>query len=300
MPFWLKLQHWFPRRIHCAPLVLVVAMVKAAPKKGRPATIDHGIIKVGKTGLYAKSWDLARKKLKDMASPGPRNLAEKFDWPSSVARGICDSGYEEADSNMVYRLSENLQTHGLTLDSDYSGMECVRAALDNGIAGLKKVALPHLEHKVSHTRCCDVEATQLNVLTRLSKEKHDSKTCVMNDIFSRLPQVARDYIHAALPHASLSKEKKKEAMTAIDDWIKRNRAWLYPRSATSACLVHGGNCPVRMHRFAKYMASGPELDSIPKLGESQAHVDQMLKEIKIGEDRPILVNSAGVTCVAWC
>ena len=112
--------------------------------------------------------------------------------------------------------------------------------------------------------------------------------------------MARDYIQQAIPDSSLPKAEKERAMASIDDWVRRNRSWIYPRSAVAPCSVHGGNCPVRMHRFAKYMESGPEPKDVPHLGLSQNFVDSKLKHVKTGKDRPILVNSAGVTCLAWC
>lgn len=77
-----------------------------------------------------------------------------MDWPMDVVRAICCSGLCE-DEEMALRLHTNL-TGGITLYTDYSGIDCPREAMELGIAAAEKVMGWNFPvHPLRVVRTCD-------------------------------------------------------------------------------------------------------------------------------------------------
>ena len=106
-----------------------------------------------------KTWEVIREERAEVLPPGLLTMEELMDWPLAVVKSICCSGLPQDEENAL-RLHTNLM-QGITLYTDYSGMDCPREALELGIAACEKVmgwSFPRPPLRVGRT--CDKGAVQ--------------------------------------------------------------------------------------------------------------------------------------------
>eukprot|EP00435_Cladocopium_sp_Y103_P067844 s676_g30.t1 len=201
--------------------------------------------------------------------PGLRTPEELFSWPLDVIQSLCNDPGDEMSMRLQHRL-----LCGIALNTDYSGLDCPREALEMGMQALQhhlKTEPPRVPVWVGRT--CDKGAIQKKLQVEYSLCCEDGNRCHFEDILDRLPPEGRDWINAATPDKSLSREQRAEAFKTIREWVMDNRSWLFPADATSFCTVHRRQCRVHPQDAAD---SGVAV-----------------------ENQRLRVNVAGVTCHAW-
>ena len=134
--------------------------------------------------------------------PGPADVKEIAEWPLALADGL-------ADAESMARLTSNFN-RGVVAFTDYSGIECPKAALQAAYAGLKarNGAISELPAAAfTWARSCDVDGLCRQVLLQLPSHKG---ACVFGDLLDRLPVTARSWIEAATPSKDYLLSKKME------------------------------------------------------------------------------------------
>ena len=210
------------------------------------------------------SWEEERGRRAQELSRGPDSVEALARWPSANVDGVCSSGSPGADAEMQLRFAL-VAGMGIELYTDYSGMDCAREAVETQVRAFQDKTHANLPPRLAYSRCCEVSPNQLDYLTRVSLETEDSKACVLQDIFWRLPTVAQTYIKAALPPGTATKAEKACAYTDISDWLDKNRGWIFAKDMMAPCKVHKRHCPV--HRFGFWSAM-QESVSKPELHEA--------------------------------
>lgn len=170
----------------------------------------------------------------NIVSPGLRNLDDLISWPMDVAQSLCADTGDEISMRLKHRL-----LCGVALNTDYSGLDCPREALEMGFQAL----LHHFQLEAQRApvwvgRTCDKGSLQKRLQVQYSLTWEQGARCHFEDILHRLPIEAQEWISAAAPNKSLSKEERREAFIAISDWCLLNRGWLFPDDATCYCCVH--------------------------------------------------------------
>ena len=204
--------------------------------------------------------------------PGPRSTDDLARWPSEVMQSLTSSC--ENDAEVLLRLRTHF-TRGVSLYTDYSGIDCPREALRLGLQAVSQQhgwELP--PSPVLFARSCDKDSLAQQVLCNLAE---GSGGCVFADLKDRLPRVAQDWIAEALPSSQAGIEDQRAAYACIRNWIAENREWLFPDDATSWCLTHKRMCPAH-----------PLLPQPACAGEAART-----------NDRRLMVNCAGVSCLPW-
>ena len=172
--------------------------------------------------------------------PGIRSLKDLAEWPLDVATALC-GGNDEKNEELRLRLRNHLLT-GMILNTDYSGLDCPREAMEMGIQALKRVLDLEIPGSVLRVgRTCDKGAIQKRVQVELARSfdfEGGHQHCHFEDILHRLPKSAQDYISAATPNKSAPKADRAAAFGAIATWIMQNRSWLFSLDAESYCCVH--------------------------------------------------------------
>lgn len=209
---------------------------------------------------------------------GPVSSSELFEWPASIARSLVRSGSPE-DEEMRLRLRGVLST-GVLMYTDYSGIDAPRFATEYAMRGLEEeLGMKFASSPIKSLRTCDHGQLQTEFLIEISRGLDDSKSCHFRDLMDRLPPMAQQRLNASTPHSGASKLEKEQAFKDIKKWLHDNREIAYPESATSWCCVHDKPCPVRLER---------------------CHVFEKTEEQQESSlFKPLRVNVAGVTCVAW-
>ena len=176
--------------------------------------------------------------------PGLRNLDDLISWPMDVAQSLCPDTGDEISMRLKHRL-----LCGIALNTDYSGLDCPREALEMGTQAL----LRHFQLETQRApiwvgRTCDKGSLQKRIQVQYSLTFEQGGRCHFEDILHRLPSEAQEWIAAATPDKSLSKEERRDAFTAISEWCLKNRGWLFDHNATSHCCVHnrciGDDCQI--------------------------------------------------------
>ena len=170
-----------------------------------------------------RGWNETRDALSRSLPPGPRSPQELGVWPEDIAKAIGRSGSRD-DEEMVARLrSHNLRR--IIHYGDYSGVACVRHALELGYEGFQRV-FGHVypEKPVVTMRECDYGSVQNEVLTAYALEVDGGKSCVLHNMFDRLPPAASDWVEAARPSEDMPYAEKVAPHKSIHDWLMTNRA----------------------------------------------------------------------------
>eukprot|EP00971_Amphidinium_carterae_P082277 1626980-Amphidinium_carterae.2 len=177
-----------------------------------------------------------RKAPSSLLQPGMRTVEELQHWPIDVIKALTMEG----DDPLLLRLQRHV-AHGLTLSSDYSGLDMPREALEMGIK-----ALVHLHPNTKHARdeavlqvlrTCDKGVLQTEVQVCMAKVLQEDR-CHFIDILDRLPAHAREYIKASQPPSGASLHVRSEANQCLAEWLMTNRANLFDVQASSWCAIH--------------------------------------------------------------
>ena len=255
----------------------------AASSAGKPPSMQR-----------PRSWHHQRAARADRWPSGPGSFSELMDWPTSVVKGLFSSGADE-DAEMQLRLEHNLRC-GVSLYTDYSGMDCPRWAMEACVVALQRKMGWDLTDCVEFRRSCDNGSLPHSVLVSVAKTLDDSKSCVFSDLADRLPETAQAWVKAASPDDTVSRSEKEYAYKEIANWLHENRSWIFTDKAESWCSVHNQMCLV----FAS--------DSKKRLRHESCENDSQADQVETGNDydehfstrRYLLRGSiAGVTCVGW-
>lgn len=255
---------------------------------------ERGCLGTGRSGGH-KPWAQEREDRKQYLKPGPSNERELYNYGSTNIRSLIQDG-EDAEKDQEIALQ--LQTHllrGTEFNDEYSGMGCTREAVEAGVRGYIEVTDPpwKSEIKITWGHSCDVGDMQLDVLTKIAKETDDSKSCVLNNMFSRLDKSAAQFVEASRPLAPASRDEKEKAHKDIEDWLHANREWALPANATSPCLVHDRRCP--SSRYAYWLHyQGQDRDTLSTAEQANLKMcDQCGYD---ANPRPMICTAGGVVC----
>ena len=165
---------------------------------------------------------------------GIQEAADLKVWPLDVARSLCT----EEDHEIAARLKHRLMC-GIQLNTDYSGLDCPREALEMGMCALAHhlQVQPHSK-PVWVGRTCDKGQVQTKLQVEHAMKVDDGTRCHFEDILHRLPDHAQAWIAAATPKKADSKEKRLEAFQSISQWVMSNRKLLFDLNAECFCSVH--------------------------------------------------------------
>ena len=184
---------------------------------------------------------------------GIHSLEDMAEWPLDVASSLC-AGHDSKNEELRLRLRNHMLA-GLVLNTDYSGLDCPREALEMGVCALKHelgLELPDQVLRVGRT--CDkgqlqkrVQVEMARVIAEANGSSRESQAgqqhCHFEDILHRLPENAQRYIAAATPPKTASKADRMAAFASISDWVMQNRSWLFSKDAESHCCVHNRPVP---------------------------------------------------------
>ena len=211
----------------------------------------------------------------------------------SMMRAIlCD--HEDASENLL-RLSTLFNSAGgVVAYTDYSGYDCPRESARLGVQAAREL-FPDKEWKdASFRRACDVAPLQATLLTDMAHQLDAGGSCVFGDIMDRLPEAALARIMATLESCSVDKddsdggaapvpELTAEAYQEIDSYLKQNSDCIFNVEETSACSVHGKECPV--HPLSQLMYPKGSRTRRPTVAQAAS--------------RPFAMCIAGVSCIPW-
>ena len=211
---------------------------------------------------------------------GPANAKQLSEWPiNAVAAGLVKAG---RDGWFLRRLAMNLQ-QGMTFIGDYSGMECTKEAVELGLQGLRiresrqDLPSPQWVRSLDKSKHCQA------VLTQMARGHEPEATCVLGDILEKLSPAAQAYVFSSIPPRTWSIERRKQAFQDLQLWLRLNRIWAFPLSKQkNHCCVHPGQgCP-----------------SYPVQSSADGRlVRNGTRDLPVAL-RHLVVNTAGVTCVA--
>ena len=155
---------------------------------------------------------------------GPATQAELADWPITMAEALTMSG-KPTDSEKALR-SLNLFCSGISMYTDYSGVDCPREAVRLGLHGLSLVNKWNIkDFNVVFSRSCDNGCLQSRTLQHISSKFDHGQSCVFWDILDRLPEAARDRVEACLPPPEATTEETRCAYEDLAQWPEDNAAW---------------------------------------------------------------------------
>eukprot|EP00971_Amphidinium_carterae_P348512 6490530-Amphidinium_carterae.3 len=210
-------------------------------------------------------WKIERENRQTQLARGPASIDELLAWP----RWLLGVLVEEPDLRL--RLVAHV-TGGLSLSSDYSGIDCPRQCVDMVLAHAGEILqcdLPEVPLHVSRT--CDFGSLQSSLAVQYSKECCQGSVCHFHDIADRLPAVDRRFLQASMPSRKAAAGVKAKSYNDIRSWVSKNRDRFFPSDGTSYCMVHDRECPV--------------VPAIPRVPE--ASVERLKMSV------------AGVTCHSW-
>lgn len=186
--------------------------------------------------------------------------------------------------------------------SDYSGCGCFREAFMQSWKAFKASEADTTPSEESDTdamaavtwsRSCDYAPVCQRVLRAIATEVDGGHGCVFSDLNVRLHAGARAWLDAATPAKPNKKstddvKKARDGFINMERWLIENRAWAF--SGLSRCLVHNKDCAT--HPVDKEMCPSPCMK------RARLNPDGALAGER-QSPRPLYVNCAGVTCVAW-
>ena len=159
----------------------------------------------------------------------------------------------------------------MLFSTDYSGVDTPRWCF-LAVFRVLSQAFSTTDERVAFIRSCDRGSKQSDVLTSIGQEHN---TCHQGDMLSRLPMEARQMIRSAMPDGDAPLDERVKANHWIEQWLMDNRQWVFSKEAKFKCKVHGEDCYAHPCMYLR--------------------ADQPLNS----KHRPMLLNVAGVTCVAW-
>ena len=118
-----------------------------------------------------------------------------------------------------------------------------------------------------------------------AKDIDAGSSCVFDNIFDRMPVVAKTFVDRMMPGDDWSTSDKEDAFCCISEWLMDNRDWVFPENAKCWCNIHKQECPV-FFGDAVWSVLDPE-DEIEDSDSFSSEV------------RPLSIALAGVTCKAW-
>ena len=171
------------------------------------------------------------------APAGIRTVHDLQQWPLDVLQSLTKP---DRDEEIELRLCSHL-LQGVSLYTDYSGLDCPREALEMGFRALQ--TLKGYDPDVAGSpvwvgRTCDKGSLQKRLQVALSCTFEKGLRCHFDDILHRLPVEGRQWIAAASPGKQASKAERFEAYKCIADWVMTNRNMLFSVDAQSPCMVH--------------------------------------------------------------
>eukprot|EP00439_Symbiodinium_sp_Y106_P049334 s354_g6.t1 len=214
------------------------------------------------------------------APAGIRTVHDLQQWPLDVLQSLTKP---DRDEEIELRLCSHL-LQGVSLYTDYSGLDCPREALEMGFRALQ--TLKGYDPDVAGSpvwvgRTCDKGSLQKRLQVALSCTFEKGLRCHFDDILHRLPVEGRQWIAAASPGKQASKAERFEAYKCIADWVMTNRNMLFSVDAQSPCMVH--------HRHTKGRVEQCPVHPSPPPPTADS----------VAGARRIRVCVAGVTCHAW-
>eukprot|EP00971_Amphidinium_carterae_P352843 6492749-Amphidinium_carterae.7 len=225
-----------------------------------------GIVVVGRMAEQGKrrrvAWLKERAKRVGEIEGAPETIEELFDWPKRLLSVI------QKDESMWLRLKA-IFLQGITLTSDYSGIDCPRESLSRVIDAFRSLDDRVREDVLVTRRTCDIGQLQSTVLIGFNKRHMACRSCHFQDIADRLPASARKFIEEAMPDSRNSTLAKRVAFQRIGDYLANSSSELFSKDSESWCLTHERMCPVV---------------PVPPKDEHPVRLQ---------------VNVAGVTCHSW-
>ena len=185
--------------------------------------------------------------------PGPLNCQEVFDWPADLTRRSVTVG--EGDLFRQCRLRSMVDGVQWAVSSDYAGYDCPREALRLGHEALRRQFPAWELLPIRHLRACDIDALQQDILKQISLTVDDSKSCVFGDLNDRLGADSVALLDTMEPCSKATRKVKVEKRLEQCEWIRAHKSTLFTAASTSACLVHGKECPT----FPLAVESSPEI-----------------------------------------
>ena len=167
-------------------------------------------------------------------APGVRKADELCEWPLDVVQSLCR---EDIDEEIKCRMRTHL-LDGISLFTDYSGIDAPREALRLGFLGFQHVLdMSSLPDPVWVGRTCDKGMIQKRVLIALSELEGGSQ-CHFDDVMHRLAPAGQQWISAAKPPKQMLKDDRLQAYGAINNWVQENRDVIFALDRTCSCSVH--------------------------------------------------------------
>lgn len=257
------------------------------PSSKRPRVVAQAGALAG-YGRGRTAWATVKSQIAKDHPSGPASAEELFEWPLWMARGLAGM---EGDLEVTLRLHANLLST-LVWTTDYSGIDCVREGAELGLRGLTELhgwswegATPMM-----FLRSCDIGEVQTGALCRFAELVDNNRSCHFRDLADRLPELAQEFLVAAAPDPKAPLAQRKAANQHISQWLRSNRAWLFPEDAVCACAIHKQDCPVLPPLLSA--SQWPQAAANSFMADLQARPMDELKGM-------IRINTAGVTCVGW-
>ena len=211
---------------------------------------------------------------------GPQSSAELWAYPSTIVQQLLK------DSVHGREREENIRRIGAVCAySDYSGYDSPREALRLSTIALGKLGIPF---QYQWARSCDKAAGPRSALVALARQCDGSRSCVMTDINDRLPASILLELDKLEPNARPDRSDPASVKAAADARASQGKLLLerideaFPPGALSKCLVHKGNCPVRVTRGRAMELLGDEMD-----------------KDKAQPNDVVMMNISGNTCAGW-
>ena len=193
----------------------------------------------------------------------------------------CADALHRWDEHMVARVVDAglLQRHqeafrdGICWSSDYSGYDAPFLALEIFHSSVKRILGVEFGPVLTHV-ACDFDPLPRSILASRAA-MHGG--CVLRDLNDRLPQSILDVVDAEESAARLRGRAAAAAFYRMLDAVLHNDgASLFQCAMKAPCVMHDQDCYV--NALASWRAS------VEDFGAGQ---------------RPLVVNSSGITCVDW-
>ncbi|CAK8993450.1 Uncharacterized protein SCF082_LOCUS3512 [Durusdinium trenchii] len=176
-----------------------------------------------KRKLTARLTDATEREELEVANSGKpaafTSTSELREWPLKVVQSLCGQD-TPGDQELSLRLKQHF-LRGIVLNTDYSGIDCPREALElaeRSLYTLHGVQCVDAKSAVSVGRTCDKGTLQKKVQVALSHTFEESRRCHFEDLLDRLPETGREWIRAATPEKTASKAVRATAFSNISKW----------------------------------------------------------------------------------
>ena len=180
-------------------------------------------------------WSERKLQKAETLATGPESCEDLGNWPATVVSALTSS---EEDAEIVLRLRSHV-LRGMTVYTDYSGIDCPREALSLCLEALQAAQGWSVEAPAKFVRSCDISSLAREVLL---KHAQVDGGCVFGDILGRLPPIAQAWIQSARPDPDATLEVARAAYATIRQWVWDNREWLFPDDARCWCEKHAAAC----------------------------------------------------------